>query len=216
MQIPKINLNEYKLPYDSFIGGWYLPDYLCDGLIEYHKKSDRKVPGRVNSTKAGDHTDYTDSVHKVSTDVFIDPLDTQNSPIIKNYMAHLGRCLKLYCERYDFVDDMSPYGIVSPYNIQHYKPTEGFKSWHYERGSIRTSKRVLVFMTYLNDVDNAGTEFFYQKLVTPAKKGLTVIWPTDFTHTHRGVITEKDEKYICTGWFELLDDEQKKHLHKID
>jgi len=212
----KTNLNEYNLPYDSFIGGWYIPDYLCDGLINYHKQSDKKVAGKVNSTKAGNRTDYTDSAHKVSTDVYIDPLDKENSKLIREYMAHLGLCLKQYTERYPFVDEMSPYGLVSPYNIQHYKPGEGFKSWHYERGSMRTSKRVLVFMTYLNDVKDAGTEFFYQKLVTPAKKGLTVIWPTDFTHTHKGVITNKDEKYICTGWFDLLDDEQKKYLHKID
>jgi hypothetical protein len=32
-------------------------------------------------------------------------------------------------------------------------------------------------MTYLNDVDDGGTDFLYQKLTTPAKKGLTLIWP---------------------------------------
>ena len=55
-------------------------------------------------------------------------------------------------------------------------------------------------MTYLNTVDNAGTEFYYQKLKIPCKKGLTLIWPSDFTHTHKGIINEKKEKYILTGW----------------
>ena len=64
-----------------------------------------------------------------------------------------------------------------------------------------SGNRILVFMTYLNDVKDGGTEFLYQKLTTPAKKGLTLIWPTDFTHTHRGVISQTKEKYIATGWY---------------
>ena len=38
-------------------------------------------------------------------------------------------------------------------------------------------------------------------LITPAKKGLTLIWPTDFTHTHRGMPSFKTEKEIVTGWY---------------
>ena len=34
-----------------------------------------------------------------------------------------------------------------------------------------------------------------------AEKGLTLIWPTDFTHTHSGQISKTHEKYIITGWF---------------
>ena len=49
-----------------------------------------------------------------------------------------------------------------------------------------------------------GTHFKYQKLTTPAKKGLTLIWPTDFTHVHSGQITKEHEKYIITGWFGFL------------
>ena len=67
--------------------------------------------------------------------------------------------------------------------------------------SKQTQHRVLVFQTFLNDIDDGGTEFKYQKLTTPAKKGLTLIWPTDFTHTHSGQISDTHEKYIITGWF---------------
>ena len=86
-----------------------------------------------------------------------------------------------------------------PCQIQHYKPEEGFKKWHFERSS-KAENRCLVFMTYLNDVPDAGTHFKYQDLTTPAEKGLTLIWPTDFTHTHKGQITKQHEKYILTGW----------------
>ena len=59
-------------------------------------------------------------------------------------------------------------------------------------------------MTYLNNAPNAGTQFKYQKLTTPCKKGLTLIWPAEFTHTHRGVISDTHEKTIITGWFEVI------------
>ena len=29
------------------------------------------------------------------------------------------------------------------------------------------------------------------------------MWPTDFTHTHKGQIVD-EEKIITTGWYELL------------
>jgi hypothetical protein len=87
--------------------------------------------------------------------------------------------------------------------IQHYKPNEGFYVWHTERtGAERVASRHLVFMTYLNDVDNGGTEFHHQKLITQAEKGLTLIWPADWTFTHRGVISPDQHKYIITGWLD--------------
>ena len=35
------------------------------------------------------------------------------------------------------------------------------------------------------------------------RKGLTVIWPADWTHTHRGVPSPSQDKYIATGWYNL-------------
>ena len=56
-------------------------------------------------------------------------------------------------------------------------------------------------MTYLNDIsDRGGTAFFHQKLEVQPEKGLTLIWPADWTHTHRGVVSMTEEKYIITGW----------------
>jgi hypothetical protein len=57
-------------------------------------------------------------------------------------------------------------------------------------------------MTYLNDVtDDGETEFYYQQVKFQPKKGLTVIWPADWTHTHRGIASMTQDKYIVTGWY---------------
>jgi hypothetical protein len=96
-------------------------------------------------------------------------------------------------------------------NIQKYPAGGGFKVWHHERdrATIPNCTRHLVFMTYLNDVkEGGGTEFAHQREVRgekalKAEKGLTVIWPADWTHTHRGIVAPNEEKIIATGWLHL-------------
>lgn len=81
------------------------------------------------------------------------------------------------------------------------KPGGGFHSWHFE-SSGEYSKRKLVVQLYMNDIDDAGeTEFLYQNKRMSPKKNRLLIWPADWTHTHRGnpPIGEQD-KYILTTW----------------
>ena len=42
-----------------------------------------------------------------------------------------------------------------------------------------------------------------ENLIEEAKKGNLVIWPAEFTHMHKGVISKTKEKYIATGWFNI-------------
>jgi hypothetical protein len=50
-------------------------------------------------------------------------------------------------------------------------------------------------------VPDGGTEFYHQKLTVEAQKGKTLMWPADWTFTHRGVVSNTSDKYIITGWF---------------
>ena len=102
------------------------------------------------------------------------------------------------------VNNNSGWGITENFNLQKYNPGQGFHVWHCERAQTN-SDRMLVFMTYLNDVADGGeTEFFYQKYKIQPKKGLTLLWPTDWTYTHRGCVSMSQEKYIATGWFSYV------------
>jgi hypothetical protein len=101
----------------------------------------------------------------------------------------------------------APWGISEYINIQYNPPGGGFKVWQTERCVADTlqSRRHLVFMTYLNDVtDEGGTEFMHQKITVHASKGKTLIWPVDWTHTHRGIVSPSQEKYVLTGWFSYM------------
>ena len=58
----------------------------------------------------------------------------------------------------------------------------------------------------MNDVTDGGeTEFFFQNIKVKPEKGKTLIWPTDFTHMHRGITSHSQDKYIATGWFNYYD-----------
>ena len=83
------------------------------------------------------------------------------------------------------------------------KPGGGFHTWHYE-SSGKNITRQLVVQLYINDIDEAGeTEFLYQNKRIAPKRNRMLIWPADWTHTHRGnpPIGDKD-KYILTTWLE--------------
>jgi prolyl 4-hydroxylase len=124
---------------------------------------------------------------------------------------YVNNCLNLvteqYKKKYPYCDSCSPWKIIEDINVQYYKPNAGFYAWHTERGSPSgiNASRHLVFMTYLNDVTDGGeTEFFHQKLKVKPEKGLTLIWPVDWTFTHRGIPSPSEEKYITTGWFNFV------------
>jgi len=187
-----MDLKEYILPKNSMIGGWYIPPVVCDDLIILFKdKKEYQIKGVVGPPLRLD-PDY-----KTSTEVPIHP--SYAHPTFLIYRNLVEKIIHSYEKRYPEIEAFSKFGMGEPCQIQYYKPGEGYKRWHFERSS-RGENRCLVFMTYLNDVPDAGTHFKYQDLTTPAEKGLTLIWPSDFTHTHKGQITQTHEKYIITGW----------------
>ena len=188
-------MKEEEFRLDSFIGGWYIPEEICTNLIDFfNNKKNRQLKGLSGNA-------IIDEDWKKSTDIGLNAYDS----ILDDYYIYLDKCLKLYTKRYPETNS-----LLSRYdhyregtNIQRYLPGEGFYKWHCERAGKNNCTRTLVFMTYLNNVKDGGTEFKYQGIKAPAKTGLTLIWPTDFTHTHRGMI-EKETKYIITGWFNFI------------
>ena len=123
---------------------------------------------------------------------------------IMKYLIENNKVDDEYVKKYQWSNaSKAQFGILERINIQFYKPGEAFHGWHFERGSsdFPACGRHLVWMTYLNDVnDGGGTEFFHQEKITTARKGKTVIWPADWTYTHRGVVSNTEHKYIITGW----------------
>lgn len=88
--------------------------------------------------------------------------------------------------------------------IQKTEPSQGYHVWHCENSGREHANRILVFILYLNDVEEGGeTEFLYMKRRITAKKGRLTIFPAGFPHTHRGNPPISGTKYILTGWVEF-------------
>lgn len=178
----------------DFIHQEYLQDLsICDKLIDYHKNTLSKGPGLIGIG------------NKIIPELK-DSIDCaiSHGDILDEYNYQLQKIVDHYIEKFKFCNDNQPWMNIESPNIQYYKPGMGYKIWHCERGTSQppNSTRHLAYMSYLNDVSDAGgTEFYYQKLITKPQKGLTLIWPVDWTHTHRGVVSPTQEKYIITGWF---------------
>ena len=177
-----------------FIAGWYMDDTsMCDEIIEFHKNSPDKYEGV--SARGVDKT------VKDSTDANL------GGEVLSKYALNLQTVAEEYIKKYSFCDFYAPWGVISPIIVQQYEPKGGYHQWHCERArtDMPSTTRHLVFMTYLNDVtDDGETEFFYQKLKVKPQKGLTLIWPADWTFTHRGIPSQTQEKYIATGWFNFV------------
>ena len=148
--------------------------------------------------------------HKTSTDISFLPNDLQDERwgkplqrIINTVEIARQDWIAQYYMGLDYVD---PFEINFTFNIQRFLPGEGYHKFHNERASFDTRDRVGVWMIYLNDVNDKGwTEFFYQQHFEIPKVGKIVCWPSDWTHTHRGIVSPTEVKYILTGWFTYID-----------
>jgi hypothetical protein len=192
---------------DDFVEKYYIKKNICDDLIlffENNKQIHEKVDFAYEKHEIIKNNKklFPDLKIKKATEIFLN----SNEKILENYLKELENCLKMYIKKYPFMNIISPWGIKEKIKIQRYEKNEAYFGWHCERnGSEPYVSRLLVFMTYLNDVDEGGeTEWFYQKLKIKPKKGLTVLWPADFTYLHKGNLSKNKIKYIITGWYSFF------------
>jgi hypothetical protein len=188
---------------NNFIMGWYPENTtFCDRLIDLFNSN--KEETRVGAI--GDF-EVVDKTIKDSVDLHINP-DNFTSMF---YGDHIKKLSFEYIKKWDRAkcNGMFP---AEGFNIQFYPKGGGFKQWHSERESADEPQtyRHLVFMTFLNNVEDGGTEFLHQDIRIKAEKGLTLIWPAEWMFTHRGQVSYTEEKWIATGWLHHIKTRPKK------
>ena len=118
------------------------------------------------------------------------------------------KAFKPYLEKYVGIDYLKTW-YIREIKIQKTLPSQGFHRWHYEndhRGGREVRHRMVAWTLYLNDVKEGGeTEFLHQSLRIPPTQGTICIFPSYFTHMHRGNPPLSGVKYIATGWI-IVDD----------
>ena len=190
---------------ETFIRRYYLPDtHICKDIIDwFESNTELHHDGRVYFAN---NTMGVDKDFKDSTCISVKDLSFAYSqePLAK-FLDWLWGCVNQYITDFPELDGMA-FAMSEGFNIQRYlPPDQGFKAFHQERQSVETSNRLMVFMLYLNTVnDLGGTEYKYYNHVEKAEEGKLLIWPPDFTHTHRGVVSPTEKKYVLTGWYSLI------------
>jgi len=186
-----------KKPFkNNFIYQTKINSKLCKDIIKYFHENEKNI---VEGHVAGGIIKEAKESYDLSISYML------NDYPFCEYKNELQRCINEYMKIYpDSYNLVGKYGLIKDYNIQYYKPKTGFKVLHCERSTKLVSTRILVFMTYLNTVKNAGTYFPNQKFTSECVIGNTLIWPAEWTHAHKGVINTKKDKYIITGWFDFV------------
>ena len=175
---------------------------LCDELIKGFKRT-----RRLGFTRPGTSAKGVDKSWKDSEDASLTcfPYEVY-AKTVRAYRGHVMACLGDYLRAFPVLGEASDkLGFLEPPQMQYYKPGGAFHGAHYESSGLDLGHRVLAFQTFLNDIaQGGGTYFTIQEHLVPPAKGKTVIWPAGFTHTHRGEVAPREEKYIVTGWISFM------------
>ena len=169
----------------------------CKSIIKIFEDDPNKsiVKGHLGNGKI-------DPKKKACTEL---PCNFQDKDIInKILLESLSKYTPLYVKDNRELDlVIASWSVYIGYNIQKYKPKEGYFSEHCENNGYPNGvSRMMVWMIYLNTVtDDGGTYFTTYERTTAAVEGRLVIWPAYWTHTHRGIVSNTQTKYIATGWY---------------
>ena len=197
----RIDLKESNLN-PNFIGSWMLePTSICDDLIDYFELNQGKQ--RRGMTGSGQ-----DINTKNSMDITILPKDLKSpgNEVFIEYFNALFSCHKDYLSQWPFLKPLVKNLHLGIFNLQRYQSGQHFQKIHTERSSKESLHRIFAWMTYLNNVnieDGGSTHFIHYDIEVRPRKGLTLIWPADWTHAHKGNIINKGSKYIITGWMDF-------------
>lgn len=227
-------MNDFIEVYDNALSADFCNDFLQTFEASPHKQQGR-TGGGVDTTKKvsqdlylNQHPDYQqqlaviqDVTRKHALEYFKKYRFALIAPIgfaLKH--PQTGEAVNLTHENFDEVaggqEEMLMRTLYRMGSIQAQKYPQGqgnYNYWHCEvypeKGKFEALHRTLLFMFYLNDVEEGGsTDFYYQNRSIQPRQGRMVIAPGYFTHTHRGTTPVSGDKYILTSWILLNQGQQ--------
>ncbi len=206
-----------KEEHKDFIGIYdeSVPVDLCNDFVknwEVAKKNETIIDLSKGEERAlGENSSPLFRKDKVA---YVSPLSSTifPRPPVEAYFKFLMECFKCYVKRYsiEFGGTLHNDG----FKIHKVRKSEGYHLWHYEKQHPSQMNRAIVYLTYLEVPTKGGeTEFLHQSLRVEPIVGRTLIWPTGFTHVHRGNPPLDGEKMYITGWFTAANASQSRVQH---
>jgi len=171
-----------------------IPEDICDSVISSFEDA---LQNKALCFQRGEQ----DNQRKIRKDIAI-RLKLVNPELDEEVKRILVSFAKKYVDKYPTLAESD--FCVSEVKVQKTDPKQGFHAFHKEAGRAdpEAQSRILVYTGYLNSVEVGGeTEFLYCSEKISPVKGNLCIFPSGFTHTHRGNPPYSGSKYIITGWF---------------
>lgn len=180
---------------------------VADGVMAFFdKRTDLQQKGIAFNTAAPS----SGSQGKISTDISLVSIDTSDPEafaLSQVIVRGVNAGLEKYLAERPLLRDCCPEKslFINPiFNLQRYAPNEGFKQWHCDwtisNEATEPMYRVLAWILYCNDIDSAGTEFYWQQHHEEATRGKLLIFPAGLSHIHKGRVSNTSTKTIATGW----------------
>lgn len=128
---------------------------------------------------------------------------SNNINLMRKLIETLHSAIEVYAEKFPIIKEFhleTCQVTFDGWKVQETKVGQGFHKWHFEDANTR--ERFLTWSVFLNNIEEGGeTEFLYQNIRIPAKQGSLCLFPSDWTHLHRGNPPISNDKYIMTGWY---------------
>jgi len=180
-----------KIP-NTFIAGWYLEDLdLCDKLKDF-KYINKNI--EYSSIENDVTCDPNDKIHKI-VDL------TEKDPLYLEYGNNISQVYDLYRTKFEHATITN--GVIpDAIELQVYYPVCGDRLLSYRSSKFEHNNRKLTFMTFLNDVDGGEIEFYYQGITVSPEKGLTIMFPSSWTHVYKVLPVAQEglkDKYVAVG-----------------
>jgi len=172
----------------------------CRSIIDAFETCPDVRDGRVFHMDRGD----VESSDKVSFDLPM-PVEGAWADLHRRTHGAVSEAILSILPRYPSlqVDALGSTG----YKIQKYRRGEGHFTWHVDSFGPMAEARVLALILYLNDVTSGGeTEFHHQARAIEPRAGRGILFPTAWTHMHRGVVPQSGDKYVISSFFEFPQD----------
>lgn len=172
----------------------------CKDVIDYFKYVEEATLTCDRQSVEGVEKFMKEDSTYFMMDEMVKEYQLHNTNILRETNKAVVDCLNAYFRKYDALSAGVNYGIYS-YRLQKTMPGQGYHIFHNERGNQENSHRFLSFLLFLNDVEEGGeTEFLYYPRRVQPKAGRMLVFPADFTHTHRGNQPLSNDKYVIATW----------------
>lgn len=117
----------------------------------------------------------------------------------------LQKAYHTYRQKYPILEKVK-IAQPEPMNLVKYSDADQEYGWHVDGADAGLRYRFLSVVCYLNTVREGGeTEFRLQHRKVKPKEGSVIIFPSGWTHEHRGLPPASNPKYIVTTWLRFGD-----------